>query len=958
MSNRHKVFFLLLLLLWTPASAKVPPSLEEDLKALTTGSPLPIEQIDALLRVHQKLPRESVPPELLLPDPWVNLLHYAVARTHVALMVENYEALTRECRQADWLKAFVAKARVALPTDLELPQEWVDNDVDAQKMLDVFARWQLRILYPEDLRSLERNINFSDSAENRAELDLLAARSYFDQGQTDLFVASLRRLGAYGRRADSIVPLQVAYHALAWRESGRDEDLLASTRAIVELGREYHFGANHGADIFWISCGDELVELIRDLFARHSQHPELREEIEKLVHQLDALNHRWTKELQAAGTEWFNFDIPSLFHELQQRQAGLALLLTTEKLGLFLFPYRNITEEQRWEVLEDSLKRLAGCRQLLASGFWLQTPSRLRPTEGDLWRGSALERIEARVRVQRWEIRPESEPVPQLVDLVLSLSPQEEALELALDWSMSLHQREPSAAYRLLEKAQELATTYRFPAYRLRLLERHRQLLSQAGEQTRELALCREIITAAAQLVASNTNLREGASPSQLAQNAAERLAAAGLAKDQVEQAFMALEQGQAVRSAHQLSTDAARSRGEAGQAIRDLRTREVDKSITERREALGESVGGAGDSARAEFLKQSRELQSKYPDLYDRTLSVKPVELPRIQKHLPSEVLLVQYFPTDTTLYIFAATNEELFVYHQPVTKSSLDSQLVNYLRALRRVATGSEVSETSSHLYTQLLSPLREQLERKSVVLLVPSGRLNYLPFGSLRDAQGRYFASTHRMAVLGKSSDLLDVAAGESHSGNSLLVVADPGGDLPAAKQEGESLAALFPGGVALYRDQATREALAKGMNGQSYLHLATHGEVDPADPGQNYLMLAKGQKLAAEDIFSLPLDGVQLVTLSACNTALGQAEPTASVVSLAENFWVTGPGSVVATLWAVNDESTSAFMQAFYQALREGKGKAEALQVAQIALQKNPDYNHPYYWSPFILLGDWR
>lgn len=958
MSNRYKVFFLLLLLLWTPATAKVPPSVEEDLKTLSAGSPLRLEQIDSLLRVHQKLPRESVPPDLRLPDPWVNLLHFAVARTHVALMVENYEALTRECQQADWLKAFVAKARRALPTDYELPEEWVDSGVDAQKLLDVFARWQLRVLYPEDLRSLEHNLNFSNSPRNRAELDLLAARSYLDQGQPDLFATSLRRLGAYSRSAEAIVPLQVAYHALAWRESGKNEDLLASTRAIVELGQKYHFGTDHGADVFWISCGDELVELARDLFARHSQHPELREEIEKLVHQLDALNHRWTKELQAAGTEWFNFDVPSLFEKLEQRQAGVALLLTTEKLGLFLFPYREISSDERWEVLEESLKRLAGCRQLLASGFWLQTSSGLRPTEGDLWRGSALERLEARIRVQRWKLKPESESVPSLVALVLSLSPQEEALELALDWSESLHRREPDAAYQLLEKAERLAATYRFPTYRLRLLERHRQLLNEAGETAQELAVCREIITAAAQLVTSNATLREGFSPSELAQRAAERLAAAGLAEDRVEQAFMALEQGQAVRSAHQLSTDAARSRGEAGQAMRELRTREVDKSITERREALGESVGGAGDSARASFLKQSRELQSKYPDLYDRTLSVKPVELPRIQKHLPSEVVLVQYFPTDTTLYIFAATSEELFVYRQPVTKSALDSQLVNYLRALRRVATGSEVAETSSKLYSQLLSPLKDQLEKKSVVLLVPSGRLNYLPFGSLRDAEGRYLASTHRMAVLGKSSDLLDVAAGESHSGKSLLVVADPGGDLPAAKQEGESLAALFPGGVALYRDQATREALTQGMNGQSYLHLATHGEVDPADPGQNYLMLAKGQKLAAEDIFSLPLDGVQLVTLSACNTALGQAEPTASVVSLAENFWVTGPGSVVATLWAVNDESTSTFMQAFYQALREGKGKAEALQTAQIALQKSPDYHHPYYWSPFILLGDWR
>jgi CHAT domain-containing protein len=78
----------------------------------------------------------------------------------------------------------------------------------------------------------------------------------------------------------------------------------------------------------------------------------------------------------------------------------------------------------------------------------------------------------------------------------------------------------------------------------------------------------------------------------------------------------------------------------------------------------------------------------------------------------------------------------------------------------------------------------------------------------------------------------------------------------------------------------------------------------------------------------------------------------------VSGLAEAFSTAGAGSVVASLWSVADDSTNTLMAAFYTALAGGKSKGEALQMAETTVMKNPKYNHPFYWAPFILMGDWR
>lgn len=114
------------------------------------------------------------------------------------------------------------------------------------------------------------------------------------------------------------------------------------------------------------------------------------------------------------------------------------------------------------------------------------------------------------------------------------------------------------------------------------------------------------------------------------------------------------------------------------------------------------------------------------------------------------------------------------------------------------------------------------------------------------------------------------------------------------------------------------------------------------------------------LTAREIFNLKINA-QLVTLSACQTGVNENKPGDELIGLTRAFLYAGAASVLVTLWSVNALSTEVLMKKFYTELKNGRDKATALQVAQIALMEDKDYpewKHPYYWAPFVLVGDWE
>jgi CHAT domain-containing protein len=113
------------------------------------------------------------------------------------------------------------------------------------------------------------------------------------------------------------------------------------------------------------------------------------------------------------------------------------------------------------------------------------------------------------------------------------------------------------------------------------------------------------------------------------------------------------------------------------------------------------------------------------------------------------------------------------------------------------------------------------------------------------------------------------------------------------------------------------------------------------------------------LTAREIFNLKERmNADLVTVSACQTGLSDRRPGDELVGLTRSLLYAGASSIVVSLWSVAARSTMELMEEFYTQLKEGKDKATALQQAMIKVMKKPEYSHPYFWAPFLLVGDWE
>jgi len=200
------------------------------------------------------------------------------------------------------------------------------------------------------------------------------------------------------------------------------------------------------------------------------------------------------------------------------------------------------------------------------------------------------------------------------------------------------------------------------------------------------------------------------------------------------------------------------------------------------------------------------------------------------------------------------------------------------------------------------------------------------------------------------------------------------------LPSTREEVEAIAALYPERTLKYLGEQATEERAKSIGKEArYLHFACHGLLDERSPLNSALALtivekpAEGQDnglLQAWEIFEHVRLDAELVTLSACETALGKEMGGEGLLGLTRAFQYAGARSILASLWSVSDESTAELMKRFYGYLKAGKTKDEALRAAQLDLLRFPDLEgpsgggstpgvfHPFHWAAFQLIGDWK
>lgn len=383
--------------------------------------------------------------------------------------------------------------------------------------------------------------------------------------------------------------------------------------------------------------------------------------------------------------------------------------------------------------------------------------------------------------------------------------------------------------------------------------------------------------------------------------------------------------------------------------------------------------------SNRSEFYQALGNIRREYPG-YGQMLAVRPVNFARMQKFVPKDTVVVQIFPARDALFLFVLTQDALKIKKVAVSQQALDQLakrarsglLKSKDRSLRdragRILVAAAEAQSAEgsldafvELHKYLVDPIASELEPYKIVAFIPSGSLMNVPLQALARKSGEsldFLIERKQVVTILKSTDLESLARAPSQYEGGLLVVGNPDGSLPGAALEAKSIAKLFPGSKVLLEDEATL-ARVKASSSVKYLHLATHGILNQDDPNLSYLVLGQGDKLDIGEIAGLDLGAVRMVTLSACETALGE-DPTSQgeLTTLADAFGFAGCPTVTASLWKVSDDSTKLLMEEYYGELKSGESPAAAIQHAQKALIAEKETRHPYHWAAFLLIGDWR
>jgi CHAT domain-containing protein len=275
--------------------------------------------------------------------------------------------------------------------------------------------------------------------------------------------------------------------------------------------------------------------------------------------------------------------------------------------------------------------------------------------------------------------------------------------------------------------------------------------------------------------------------------------------------------------------------------------------------------------------------------------------------------------------------------------------------------------LQKKSQELYNAILAPVASALvtSRTKTLVFVLDGALRSIPMSALYDGQ-KYLVESYNIALT-PGLQLVPPRSGKTSQGFQALIGGISEGRsgfsaLPGVRSELEAIGKLMPN-QQLLNEQFSRRAVSTQLvdNNAQIVHLATHGQFS-SKPEDTFILTWDG-RLDLDQLSNLlnnrsakSLNDIDLLVLSACQTATGDNR---AILGLAGVAIKARAKSTIASLWSVSDEATQDLMIRFYQNLTTQKlNKGESLRRAQLALLQNPKYRSPYYWAPFVLIGNWQ
>lgn len=420
----------------------------------------------------------------------------------------------------------------------------------------------------------------------------------------------------------------------------------------------------------------------------------------------------------------------------------------------------------------------------------------------------------------------------------------------------------------------------------------------------------------------------------------------------------------------------------------------------TERRRAI---IGGAEDRAR--FLDQSRPVIDSI--LSFRIANNDTIGALEFIERMRARVLLERAtgdttrfdgdrsangrrrdVPAGTTLVSYALVDGELIAW---VVRSSgvtmvrtplppdFEQRVHRFTAALAGRRDYAEVKQAAGELYRFLIAPVNTSLEPGSRLAFIPDKSLHFVPFAALYDSRSRQFLVERFEIAVVPSLRLFEeslaryrrlIAPAGSREAKA-LVVGDPSFDvstfplprLPGAEREAREVASLYTDTRLQVGSEATRLSFLRDAPEANVIHFAGHGVVRSDAPMSSYLLFAADTSgrtsamLTAGDLFAAHLPRTRLAILSGCHTATGGLSTTEGPSSLARAFFAAGVPAVVASLWAVEDETTAKFFTEYHRALLLGDDPTAALRRTQLAwlARAKDEPKNTSTWAAFTMFG---
>jgi len=429
---------------------------------------------------------------------------------------------------------------------------------------------------------------------------------------------------------------------------------------------------------------------------------------------------------------------------------------------------------------------------------------------------------------------------------------------------------------------------------------------------------------------------------------------------------------------------------------LENRRFEENQQTILE--EAVIRNLNGRIFELKEQYQALLKRIEVSYPDYFKLKFKSSFLSIVDIQEQILSdEQTIIEYFLGEDLIYVFLIKKKDFKVLTLP-KGDDLEAKINQFRTSIYTYRPASEAKQSKVNdslvlitntlgfeLYKTLFEPFQSELTKK--IIIVADGALGYLPFEALiyqKSAEANPFNQPNYLMTeylishahsINWLSGLLKREATEFEQNFIGLApvfkptskengIADFRLGLGPLKHNQEEIINIRNsiGGKVITGAAATRQAFLAFLKQGQILHLATHGKSNDEQGDYSYLAFAKSREsmehqfLYVKDLFNLKIPA-DLVVLSACETGLGEIKRGEGIVGIGKGFSYAGAKSMVTTLWRVSDNSTANFMPLFYDNLKTGQAKDEALWNAkQQFIEKYRNAAHPFFWSGYVAYGN--